>query len=178
MFFIFFAVTLLFSCGINTSTIKSNTFNYMVKDSCIIGKIPISQLSHTDSGFDWFNKNYNRYKVKGDLISKLKPLIQSISIDVYLGTWCRDTKRMLPKFIKILEHTGYTINKVNYYALDKQKKGLTTINKKHNIVYVPTLIFYRNGKEINRIVENHVDSIEADMLNILTINTYKNYLAD
>ena len=178
IFSIFFALALLFSCGVNTNAIKATHFNYIKKDSVVIGKIPISLISKPNNGFDWFCKNYNKYNVKEDLISQLKPLTSNISIDVYLATWCGDTKRMLPKFIKILDHLGYNLNKVNYYALDKQKKGLKTINKKLKIRYVPTIIFYRNGKEINRIVEKHIESTEADMLNILTLNTYKNYLAN
>ena len=42
-----------------------------------------------------------------------------------------------------------------------------------NIHRVPTVIFYKNGKEINRIVEHPIETFEADIQNIITINNYK-----
>jgi hypothetical protein len=42
------------------------------------------------------------------------------------------------------------------------------------IEYVPTFIFSKNGKEINRIVEFPIFSLEKDMLDILQGKDYKN----
>ena len=42
-----------------------------------------------------------------------------------------------------------------------------------NIHRVPTVIFYKNGKEINRIVEHPIETFEADIQNIITNNNYK-----
>ena len=41
-----------------------------------------------------------------------------------------------------------------------------------NIQRVPTLIFLKNGREINRIVETPVTSWEADFLTIVSNQTY------
>ena len=45
---------------------------------------------------------------------------------------------------------------------------------KYNIINVPTFIFYRDGKEINRIVELTIESIEKDILKILDGTGYQN----
>jgi len=42
-----------------------------------------------------------------------------------------------------------------------------------NILRVPTIIFYKNGREINRIIETPNKSLEADMLKILTTEAYR-----
>jgi len=47
-----------------------------------------------------------------------------------------------------------------------------------NINFVPTIIVYRNTIEVNRIVEIPVESLEQDLLNILTKNTYINVYSD
>jgi hypothetical protein len=47
-----------------------------------------------------------------------------------------------------------------------------------DITNVPTFIFYRNGKEINRIVESPVISLEKDMLSILAGEVYKHTYAE
>ena len=93
-----------------------------------------------------------------------------------MGTWCPDTKQMLPKFVKILQHLNYDINNVNYYALNRKKLYINGTKPLNKVRYVPTIIIYKNKKELNRIVEYHVESVEADLLNILTSNTYKNAL--
>jgi len=42
-----------------------------------------------------------------------------------------------------------------------------------NIHRVPTIIFNKNGKEINRIVEHPITTLEEDIQNIITVNNYK-----
>jgi len=42
-----------------------------------------------------------------------------------------------------------------------------------HITNVPTFIFYKNGKEVNRIVESTVIYLEQDMLDIVSGNKYK-----
>lgn len=172
----------LYSCKISkpinkTTSQKNNQFNFVVEDGIVIGKIPITIIFESENNIKWFKKNYDRYNVKDSLANAVKPNLKDIQIDIYLGTWCGDTKRMFPKFIKILEFLNYDLKSINYYALDKNKKALIEIDTHLSITNVPTIIFYRNGKEINRIVENHVISVEADMLNILTVNNYRNSLS-
>jgi hypothetical protein len=41
------------------------------------------------------------------------------------------------------------------------------------ITNVPTFIFYKDGKELNRIVEFPIEDLESDMLKILQGEPYK-----
>lgn len=47
---------------------------------------------------------------------------------------------------------------------NKDEQGL-------NIHRVPTFIIYKEGKEVNRIVEFHIESFEKNLLKISTLNT-------
>jgi hypothetical protein len=42
-----------------------------------------------------------------------------------------------------------------------------------NIHSVPTVFFYKEGKEVNRIVEHPIVAFEEDIQNIITVNDYK-----
>ncbi|MFD1614667.1 thioredoxin family protein [Gelatiniphilus marinus] len=170
----------LFSCKSSKShhSATENKYNYKKEKGVLIGKIPLSEIQDNDIDFKWFSKNYKKYVVKQEIILNVKEELNNINIDVYLGTWCDDTKRMLPKFIKILDFLNYDTNKINFIALNRQKKGIKQINKKLNITNVPTIIFYKNNKEINRIVENHVISLESDIKNILSLNNYAHSLSE
>jgi hypothetical protein len=54
---------------------------------------------------------------------------------------------------------------------DSVEKGLEIYN-------IPTFIFKKDGKEINRIVEFPIETLEKDIFNILSGEDYKNAYAD
>ena len=74
--------------------------------------------------------------------------------------------------LKILETANFPEERLKIVALDRRKdnykKGLNGEEIGWNIKRVPTLILLKNGVETNRIVERPVDTLEEDMLAILT----------
>jgi len=52
------------------------------------------------------------------------------------------------------------------------------LEKNQDIINIPTFIFKKDGKEINRIVEFPIESIEKDIFKILSSSDYKNAYAD
>ena len=57
--------------------------------------------------------------------------------------------------------------------MDRDKKTPTGSATKNSITNVPTFIFYKDGKEVHRIVESPVEFLEDDMLAILSGAAYK-----
>lgn len=151
----------------------AGNYKYKLKNKILIGKIPLTAIANDSINFSWYNKRQAKYQVKDSLKQKIKLLLKDVTFDVFLGTWCSDTKLMFPKFTKILDSLAYDKTKVNYYALDKNKKGLTNKASQKNVKFVPTIIVYRGGIELNRIVEKHIVSTEADLLTILSNQGYK-----
>lgn len=95
---------------------------------------------------------------------------------MFLGTWCGDSKREIPVFYKILEAAKFPENKLQVIAVDKTeeayKQSPNHEEKGLNIHRVPTFIFYKNGLEVNRIVESPQETLERDILKIVTNNKY------
>ena len=58
-------------------------------------------------------------------------------------------------------------------AVDEDKITPNFIEKNYELINIPTIIFYDNENEINRIVEFPIKSIEEDILDILTGKAYK-----
>ncbi len=56
---------------------------------------------------DWFSKNHDNYLVNDKVISKLKNTLKGYEITVFLGTWCGDSKREVPRFFNVLEAAGF-----------------------------------------------------------------------
>ena len=113
--------------------------------------------------------NYMNYQVEDSLLKTLKAKIGGdLKIDVYLGTWCSDSLNNVPKFIKIIEALGADNLPVNYYNVNRKPgKDVKYYVEDLKVERVPTFIFYRDGKEIGRIVENPKNSLIEDFLEII-----------
>lgn len=118
---------------------------------------------------EW-QKIYDDFAVDGDLIDTLKSKTgDNLKIDVYLGIWCGDSKNNVPPFMKIIDaidEAGKVT--VNYYTVErKPNKETKYYVEEFKVERVPTFIFYRDGKEIGRIIENPTNSLIEDFMEII-----------
>ena len=121
----------------------------------------------------WFNDRYSSDKTDQELIAKLKPIINDFTIKGFMGTWCGDSKRETPRFYKILDETGFDQDYFELITVGRNKKTPDNLQEGFNIIRVPTFIFYKDGEEVGRFVEYPRETLEKDILNILTGAPYK-----
>lgn len=126
----------------------------------------------------WFAANYDTYDIDESAVKKIKPLLKDVTIKVFMGTWCGDSKHQTPPFYKILDAAKYDEEKLTLITVSRAKTTPEKYEEGLDIIKVPTFIFYKNGKEINRIVEYPVASLEKDMLAILSGKKYKHAYAE
>jgi hypothetical protein len=112
--------------------------------------------------------NYDRYDPPADLVGILKEhLGTGLTVDVYLGLWCSDSKNNVPPFIKILDRLDAAVP-VRYIGVPrKTARTVPYYVEEFKVERVPTFIFYREGREIGRIVENPQAGMIEDMLDIV-----------
>lgn len=118
---------------------------------------------------DGWKQGYAAYRPDDGLIEALKSKVgEDLKIDVYLAFWCGDSRNNVPKFLKIIDKIGSSSLKVNYYTCKrKPNKETKYFVEKLQVERVPTFIFYRQGKEIGRIIENPKASLIEDFLEII-----------
>jgi cyclophilin family peptidyl-prolyl cis-trans isomerase/HEAT repeat protein len=90
-------------------------------------------------------------------------------IGVYLGTWCSDSQREIPRFLRILqlaEQNHGTSIPVDWVAIDRSKREPAALVEGKSIELVPTFIYYRHGEEIGRIVERSEGLFEDHLLRL------------
>ncbi|OUS09902.1 thiol reductase thioredoxin [Nonlabens dokdonensis] len=121
----------------------------------------------------WFNNRMKSYKADPETIEGLKVALKDVEIRAYMGTWCGDSKRETPQLYNILEAAYYDMDNLTMITVDRTKKKPVALVSDYNIIRVPTFIFYRNGTEIGRYVERPRESLEKDMLKIVTGQPYK-----
>lgn len=129
---------------------------------------------------EWFNANYNEYAVNLDLLKKAKRKKGGVTFEIFLGTWCGDSKREVPRFLKVLDALKVeesAISIINLNNADTAYKQSPTHEEEGKLIHrVPTFIMYKKGIEIGRIVESPVTSLEMDLVQILLdLPTASNY---
>ena len=127
---------------------------------------------------EWFNPGYEDYKMDSEVLEQLKPLLKDVTITVFMGTWCEDSQRDTPHLYKILDNAKFNESKLTLITVSEEKTTPQGFEDGNNITNVPTFIFYKNQKELGRIVEYPIESLEKDMLAILSGKEYKHAYAE
>lgn len=120
-----------------------------------------------------FNINYDEYTTNKETIEKLKTALEGYTVKGFMGSWCGDSKRETPRFYKLLDETGFNQNDFELITVDRSKKTPDNLQKGLNIIRVPTFIFYKDGEEVGRYVEYPRETLEKDILKIVTGKAYK-----
>jgi len=128
------------------------------------GNIPIKQV---EDKFSWFTSGYNEYIPDTLAITQLKDKLPAYTVLVFAGTWCGDTKELLPQFYKSIDMAGFPREKVELYLLDNKKESPDRKESSYEITAIPAFILLRDGKEQGRIVESTERSIEEDVLELI-----------
>ena len=142
----------------------------------LLGKIDKSGLEG-ENYTSWFTKNYEDYQTNQTLINEIASELKTYSITLFMGTWCGDSKKEVPRLYKVLEACDFPMDQLTVIAVsrasDMYKQSPQHEEVGLNIHRVPTVIFYKEGKEVNRIVEHPMATFEEDIQNIITKNDYK-----
>jgi thiol-disulfide isomerase/thioredoxin len=180
----------------NAPTNQTNTVNQLVKTNAInttngnnlsyvnspqtiihlLGVHPIADLRKAPFA-DWFLPNYQNYQPDSLLLPEINKLLKGKELQIFLGTWCGDSKREVPRMLKILAAAGFDSSKLQLIFVnntaDQYKKSPGHEEQGKNIVRVPTLIVYKDKTEIGRFIEYPKESIEKDLLKILQGEPYQ-----
>ncbi len=118
---------------------------------------------------DWYNKEHDEYAIDKKTVTELrKEKLNSYAMTVVMGTWCEDSHREVPRLMKILEELKYPEQRLTIIAVNRKKESPSGEEGVLNIQRVPTIILYKYGKEIGRIIESpKTGYLERDLLEIL-----------
>jgi thiol-disulfide isomerase/thioredoxin len=131
---------------------------------------------------NWFVPNYNNYQTDSNSIVALKKAFKKKRIEIYAGTWCGESKADIPKLLKILKEAAVDSTQIKLIFLNntanqyKQSPQHEEVGK--NIVRTPTFIIYNGKKEMGRIIDSPIESLEKDLLKILRNEPYQPHFND
>ena len=128
----------------------------------LLGDIQIQNLF---TEYPLFKFRYDNYEVT-DQVNLFD--LEDISVVIMFGTWCHDSKREVPRMLRILDSAGVGTEQISLIGVDINKTEPKGREKLYNLRNTPTLILLKNGKEVGRIIERPKISLEADLINLMT----------
>ena len=120
-----------------------------------------------------FDIYVGRYTPDSSSVEFLNNFEHPVEIKVLFGTWCHDSKREIPAFIKTMEEVGNPNLDVEFIGVSRKKTDPEGRAKNYDLQYTPTFIIFSDEKEIGRIVEESTERIEQDLVQILKSGNFQ-----
>ncbi len=153
------AAAIALSCEAKAQTVAIDSVS---QERILVG--PVDRTAFQDSS--WYKDNYGLYKPQAELIHQIDSLSGGDSVLVVLGTWCSDSHMWVPMFLSITDST-LLAHKLAFITVPRSKDWRNQLTPGLNIEKVPTFIFYHDGKEIGRIIEEPKGDIGRTIVEIL-----------
>lgn len=132
----------------------------------LVGPINEKILAN-DSAFMWFFTGVNRYHPDTAWTKYISFYRDSFEVVAFMGTWCPDSKRLVPQFYRVMMASSYPLSRIRLYGLDHQLHGLGEEATRYDIDKTPTFVFLHRGQVIGKIQDKIYRSMEADIVSIL-----------
>lgn len=164
--------------NLNSSNIPEGMFeDPKTGKPMLLGAISIEELQQEPFA-EWYQMESDGYEVDTELTNAISNPGQ-YTYEVFLGTWCGDSRREVPRMEKIFSEMGIDMSNVLIVTLDRDKISPNGEQEGKDIRYVPTLIVNKDNQEIGRIVESpssETATLESDLFEIsLGIPPVPNY---
>jgi thiol-disulfide isomerase/thioredoxin len=133
----------------------------------VLGWVPIDSIYHSIPAVKPDEENYIPDSAA---MAELSECQSPTKVLVFFGSWCKDSKRELPRFFAALHRARNGFFDVRYLGLDRSKKDSGGFTERYQITNVPTFVFLRDELEIGRIVEEPVEALEKEWVKILRVD--------
>ena len=119
------------------------------------------------NGDGWFKAEYDSYTVKTETFNFELPE-KFDSVQVFMGTWCDDSRREVPRFCKIFDLEYFKGIPITFICMDSNKTVDVVDVEEFYVQFAPTIIFYKKGEELCRIIEQpRTESLESDIMDLM-----------
>ena len=107
------------------------------------------------------------YDPDRDLLQRIGDDIKETEIKVISGNWCPDCRIQVPRFFSVILALNHGDFGLEIIEVDRNKMDGNKMAEMMSVLAIPTIIFFRNGKELGRIIERPKCRMQDDILEIL-----------
>lgn len=157
----------LTGCGGGVASTTSTTSAAAVRTADVVG---ITSREAIEAAVPAWREAIASADPGDEVARQLQAVAPGAEIDVFLGTWCGDSRREVSRLflaLEIAEQVGPLPFTVRFIGVDRSKVA-PGLSEGVELRYVPTIIVRRDGVEQGRIVETATRGIEQDLLDLLT----------
>ncbi|MEX0844330.1 MAG: hypothetical protein WD022_03575 [Balneolaceae bacterium] len=130
----------------------------------LIGPVTVQEIAEHDRIYDIYMERYQPSEAALEYLATQK---DSIKLIIFLGDWCKESKKYLPGLMKTLGLVDSGFIRTEYIGVDPQKKIPKSFLKMYEIKYIPTVVVLKGNVELGRIEEKPHELIETDLVQIL-----------
>lgn len=107
------------------------------------------------------------YYPEKDVIQNIRANLNDLEIKIFYADWCPDCRIQLPRFLSVILALDEENIDLEFIEVNRDKKDGQEKAEEKNVLAVPTFIFFRNDKEIGRIIERPNDKMEKEIAKIV-----------
>ena len=169
-FFILFCLPIAINAQVLITQKAQDDFVCTEDKDMVVGTTTLDAISKNNNFWVEYLFLYERHNIDKETIEQLTQLLsdRTIKVVAVIGTWCSDSKIHFPVFSKVMQHLPQNAVSTEIIGTDRDKLAGDTDIFSLNIEFVPTFIFYENKTELGRIVEAPSETMEKDILKILS----------
>lgn len=145
--FLFFLAAALTSTASAQTEVTGEGGNKIIK-----GFMSRADLAN-EPAFTWLAENSKGFTPDAAALAAFKAQKDSIYVIAFGGTWCGDSKYLLPKFLVLADAAGLAPDHITLIGVDRSKKTVQHLSETFKVDRIPTFIVMKNGKEIGRVSE-------------------------
>ncbi len=141
------------------ATAHSQSNYVVVPDSVNVGENILKGLitkadMANNPAYGWYAESQNIYtNPSAAALAGMRLNKDNIDIVVFAGTWCEDSRFVVPKFFKLQQASGFPDSRMTIYAVDRSKKAIENVVEDYHVTLIPTIIIIKSGREVGRLEE-------------------------
>ncbi len=147
-----FLIALIFGFGILTRAQTEYEVSGVGTNKILKGIIS-RDLITSDTSFNWWQTSQAGYTPNANAVAALKARGADLQFVVFGGTWCEETRAILPKFFSILDASSFPPDQIILVGVDQDKKDIDHMADDMHVTKLPTIILLKDGKELGRVEE-------------------------
>ena len=146
----------------------------LVASGCGGARVMVGLTSRTaiETELDNWRDEIAIASVDEDVARSLRDVPPGAEVDVFLGTWCGDSRRVVSRLFRALEVAEVAGEPlpfaIRFIGVDRQKVAPDGLTDDVELRFVPTIIVRRDGAEVGRIVESAPRGVETELRDLLT----------
>jgi hypothetical protein len=134
-------------------------------DNIVEGELTFDLLEQM---YPWMHSVAAEYEIDSSHLAYIKQHAANLRFIVILGTWCSDSRELIPVFAKICKQAGILDSQITLIGTLRNKTCSLINISPFNIEYVPTFYVIYESKTIGSIVEQPDGySFEEDLAGII-----------